>query len=134
MASFAALTTQVDAPAMSDMLNAAVELYKLYRDRDEEYVVEELIQTLGASNRPTEHKVHAKLFKGFLQARRGEYEKARKTFLEVVEGTKTTEADEFDRQRLQSLAEEFTGCLHRMGTRMAAPQRPVGRSPCRTAP
>lgn len=102
-------------------LNAAVELYKLYRDRGDEALTEEVIQWLGAPDEVPEKKALAKLFKGFLQVRRGEYEKARKSFSDCLEGTKTTEPDEFDRQRLQSLADEFYACLQRMGNQGGKP-------------
>jgi len=108
------------ADAVKGTLNAAVELYKLYRERDEEGLTEEVIQWLSVGKRPTEQLSHAKLLKGFLQARRGEYEKARKSFENAFSG-KATEADEFDGQRMQSLADEFFGCLHRMGNKGGEP-------------
>ena len=107
------------ADAVKGTLNAAVELYKLYRDRDEESLTEEVIQWLGVGKRATEQLSHAKLLKGFLQARRGDYERARKSFENAFSGE--TRPDEFDRQRLESLAEEFYGCLHRMGNQGGEP-------------
>jgi serine/threonine protein kinase len=109
------------ADAVKGTLNAAVELYKLYRDRDEESLTEEVIQWLGGSKRATEQQSHAKLMKGFLQARRGDYEKARKSFENAFNSKSSTEPDEFDRQRLQSLADEFYACLHRMGNQGGEP-------------
>ena len=109
-----------DSDEIKATLNAAVELYKLYRDRDDEALTEEVIQWLGATNRFPEQKALAKLFNGFLHVRRGEYEKARKSFSDM-EGNKTTEPDEFDRHRLESLADEFYACLHRMGNHGGKP-------------
>jgi len=100
-------------------LNAAVELYKLYRDRDDESLAEELVQWLGEKDRQTEQHRLARLLRGFLQARRGEYDKARASFdnafHESKQGIKQIDPEEFDRQRVQSLAEEFYACLRRMG-------------------
>jgi eukaryotic-like serine/threonine-protein kinase len=113
---------QVGEPdAVSATLNAAVELYVLYRDRGDESLIEELARWLDANNRVHEQKSHARLFRGFLHARRGEYENARKSFLAAVEGDNTTEPLEFDRRRLQTLADEFNACLYRMGDQGGEP-------------
>jgi tRNA A-37 threonylcarbamoyl transferase component Bud32 len=104
-----------DPDEIKATLNAAVELYRLYRDRDDEHLVEEIVQWLGATNRLPEQKAHAKLFKAFLHVRRGEFERAKKSFGELLEGTKSAEPNEFDAARVEALAEEFHACLHRMG-------------------
>ena len=116
----AALWSVLDAHQSTDpesvkaTLNAAVSLYKLYRDHDDEALTEELVRWLGASDRKPEHRTYALLFEGFLQTRRGDYEKARQTFDAAFRGKDTTEPDEFDRHRLQAIADEFGACLQRI--------------------
>jgi tRNA A-37 threonylcarbamoyl transferase component Bud32 len=107
--------------SVSATLSAALELYRMYIASDDEALVEEVVRWLSDSSRGTEQRTYGSLFNGFILARTGDAEKARKTFDAALRGKTTTEPGEFDRSRLQSLAEEFNACLHRLGSEGGEP-------------